>query len=516
MLIFVHSLNIFWYSIESESGSHMSNDTGQIKNEPTLGQALTPVALLVGLLASSVYLFGDSSSSGPNQIALILAAGLTILIGLRNGYTWKEMEQGMVHGISLAMGALMILLAVGSLIGTWILAGIVPTMIYYGLQILSPTIFYAAATVICGLVALATGSSWTTASTIGIGLMGIAVTQDLNLGLAAGAIISGAYFGDKLSPLSDTTNLAPAMAGADLFIHIRHMLWTTTPSFILALGFFIIAGFVGAQPQPADNLDIVLRALDAQFSIGIHLLLPAVLVIVLVIKRMPAFPAILLGALVGGLFAAVFQQATVLTYVGETDLPRNVAVLKGVWIAMFDGFVLNSGNAMLDELLSRGGMSSMLWTIWLIMAAMMFGGAMEASRMLQRIALGILSFVRGTGSLIAATIATCIGTNIVASDQYISIVLPGRMLRAEYRKRRLHPKNLSRTLEDAGTLTSPLIPWNTCGAFMSQALGVATLTYLPFCFFNLISPFVSAIYGYTGFTIEKLEESDEDEESAVA
>jgi NhaC family Na+:H+ antiporter len=475
----------------------MSEDVVQTKQEPTLGQTLIPVALLVVLLASSVYLFGDDSSYGPNQVALILAAGMTILIGLRNGYTWKEMERGMVGGISLAMGALMILLAVGALIGTWILAGVVPTMIYYGLQILSPTIFYAAATVICGLVALATGSSWTTASTIGVGLMGIAVTQDLNLGLAAGAIISGAYFGDKLSPLSDTTNLAPAMAGADLFVHIRHMLWTTTPSFILALGFFIIAGFVGAQPQPADNLDIVLRDLEAQFSIGLHLLLPAVFVIVLVIRKMPAFPAIL-------------------TYVGETDLPRNVAVLKGVWIAMFDGFVLDSGNATLDELLSRGGMSSMLWTIWLIMTAMMFGGAMEASRMLQRIALGILSFVRGTGSLIAATIATCIGTNIVASDQYISIVLPGRMLRAEYRKRRLHPKNLSRTLEDAGTLTSPLIPWNTCGAFMSQALGVATLTYLPFCFFNLISPLVSAIYGYTGFTIEKLEESDEDEESAVA
>ena len=231
----------------------MSKDASQIKNEPTLGQALTPVALLTGLLASSVYLFGDSSSSGPNQIALILAAGLTIIIGLRNGYTWQEMERGMVGGVSLAMGALMILLAVGSLIGTWILAGTVPTMIYYGLQILSPTIFYGAATVICGLVALATGSSWTTASTIGIGLMGIALAQDLHLGLAAGAIISGAYFGDKLSPLSDTTNLAPAMAGADLFAHIRHMIWTTTPSFIIALGFFVIAGFVGAQPQPTDN-----------------------------------------------------------------------------------------------------------------------------------------------------------------------------------------------------------------------------------------------------------------------
>jgi NhaC family Na+:H+ antiporter len=493
----------------------MSSEASQIKNEPTLGQALTPVALLIGLLASSVYLFGDSSSSGPNQIALILAAGLTIIIGLRNGYTWKEMERGMVDGISLAMGALLILLAVGSLTGTWILAGIVPTMIYYGLQILFPTIFYGAATVICGLVALATGSSWTTASTIGIGLMGVAVTQDLNLGLAAGAIISGSYFGDKLSPLSDTTNLAAAMAGTELFTHIRHMIWTTAPSFLIAVGFFVVAGFVGAQPEPTNNLDIVLRDLEAHFSIGLHLLLPVVFVIVLVLKKMPAFPAIFLGALVGGLFAAVFQQATVLTYVGETDLPRTVALVKGVWIAMFDGFVLNSGNAMLDGLLSRGGMSSMFETIWLIMTAMMFGGAMEASRMLQRIADGILSFVRGSASLIAATIVTCISTNVIASDQYISIVLPGRIFRAEYRNRRLHPKNLSRTIEDAGTLTSPLIPWNTCGAFMSQTLGVATLTYLPFCFFNLISPLIAAIYAYTDFTIEKLEASDSDEPEDV-
>ena len=489
----------------------MSHDTSQVKREPTLGQALTPVALLIGLLASSVYLFGDSSSSGPNKIALILAAGLTIIIGLRNGYTWKEMEKGMVVGISLAIGALLILLAVGSLIGTWILAGIVPTMIYYGLQILFPTIFYGAAAVICGLVALATGSSWTTASTIGIGLMGVAITQDLNLGLAAGAIISGSYFGDKLSPLSDTTNLAAAMAGTELFTHIRHMIWTTAPSFLIAVGFFVVAGFVGAQPEPTNNLDIVLRDLEAHFSIGLHLLLPVIFVIVLVLKKMPAFPAILLGALVGGLFAAVFQQATVLTYVGETDLPRTVALVKGVWIAMFDGFVLNSGNATLDELLSRGGMSSMFETIWLIMTAMMFGGAMEASKMLQRIAAGILSFVRGTASLIAATIVTCISTNVIASDQYISIVLPGRIFRAEYRNRGLHPKNLSRTIEDAGTLTSPLIPWNTCGAFMSQALGVATFTYLPFCFFNLISPLIAAIYGYTDFTIEKLEASDSDE-----
>ncbi|MDP6604830.1 MAG: Na+/H+ antiporter NhaC family protein, partial [Dehalococcoidia bacterium] len=334
---------------------------------------------------------------------------------------------------------------------------------------------------------------------------------------AGGAIISGAYFGDKMSPLSDTTNLAPAMAGTDLFVHIRHMVWTTVPSLVVALLLFTAIGFWSTPPAGESDLEAILSELRAQFAIGPHLLLPAVFVFVLVVRRMPAFPALLLGALTGSVFAAVFQQQTVLTYVGETDLPRSVAILKGVWIALFDGFVLTSGNATLDELLSRGGMSSMLNTIWLVMAALMFGAVMETTKMLQKIAFSILSFVRGTGDLIAATILTAIGMNIVASDQYIAIVLPGRMFRAEYRKRGLDPRNLSRTLEDSGTLTSPLVPWNTCGAFMSQALGVATLTYLPFCFFNLINPVIAATYGYSGFTIEKLPPDEVlDEDSAVA
>ena len=495
----------------------MTNSVIRIKRQPTLGQALLPVGVLVVLLASSVYLYGDGSSSGPNQIALILAGGVAILVGLVNGYTWREMEQGIVNGISLAMGAILILMVVGSLIGTWILAGVVPSMIYYGLQVLSPSIFYPAATLICALVALASGSSWTTASTIGIALIGIATTQNLNVGIAAGAIISGAYFGDKMSPLSDTTNLAPAMAGTELFAHIRHMVWTTTPSLLIALVLFSIVGLFSAPPVASGDLQIILDELRTHFAIGPHLLLPAALVFVLVIRKMPAFPALLLGALTGGLFAALFQQPAIVTYVGETDLPYGLIILKGVWTALFDGFVLSSGNAALDDLLSRGGMSSMLMTIWLIMSAMMFGGVMETTKMLQQIASTILGFVRGTGSLIAATILTAIGMNIVASDQYISIVLPGRMFRAEYRRRGLHPRNLSRTLEDAGTLTSPLVPWNTCGAFMSQALGVATLTYLPFCFFNLINPIVAAVYGFTGFTIEKLPENEiSEEDSAVA
>ena len=484
--------------------------------DPSLGRALVPVVLLIVLLGASVYLFGDESSSGPNQIALVLGTAAAALVGLAGGQRWKDLEAAIGRGISTAMGAILILLTVGSVIGTWILAGVVPTMIYYGLSLLAPSIFYAAACAICAAVALATGSSWTTAGTVGIALAGIATAYDLHLGLAAGAIISGAYFGDKMSPLSDTTNLAPAVAGTELFAHIRHMVWTTAPSFALALILFTAAGLVVPTPESAGDLDAVLAALDRSFEIGPHLLLPVALVLALVIRRMPAFPALLIGALAGGLFAVAFQPDAVLRYVGEPELSRPVALLKGVWQALYGGFVLDSGNAAIDDLLSRGGMASMLMTVWLIMMAMMYGAVLEATGILEALARRILRAVRSTGSLIAATLATSFGVNLLASDQYIAIVLPGRMFRSEYARRRLDPKNLSRTLEDSGTLTSVLIPWNTCGAFMAQTLGVSTLTYAPFVFFNLINPFVAAIYGFAQIGIAPLEPSPADRERPAA
>ena len=470
----------------------------------TLAQALVPVGLLIGLLAGSVALFGDASSSGPNQIALILAAGAGALVGLGNGHSWPAIERGIIQGISVSMGALLILLAVGSLIGTWILAGTVPTMIYYGLWLLAPSVFYAAACVICALVSLATGSSWTTAGTIGIALIGIATAQGLHLGVAAGAIISGAYFGDKMSALSDTTNLAPAVAGTDLFSHIRHMAWTTTPSFVIALVLFTVAGFVVPTPGATDDLAVILAALDREFVIGPHVLIPLALVVTLVIRRVPAFPALLIGALTGAVCAVLFQGDAVVTVVGDPELSRPVALIKGCWIALFDGFVLDSGTAALDDLLSRGGMASMLTTVWLIISAMMFGAVMETTGLLEAVARRILSTVHSAGSLIAATLLTAAGTNVLASDQYISIVLPGQMFRAEYKRRGLDPKNLSRALEDAGTLTSVLVPWNTCGAYMAGTLGVATWAYAPFCFFNLINPFVAALYGWTNVSVAPL------------
>ena len=474
---------------------------------PSLFQSLLPVLVLIILLTASVIFFGANSSYGPNQIALMLSAVVAALVGLKLGFSWQSMQDSMVHGVSLSLGAVFILLAVGALIGTWMMAGIVPTMIFYGLQVLNPAIFYAACTIICALVSVAIGSSWTTASTVGIALIGIAAAFDLSLSIAAGAIVSGAFFGDKLSPLSDTTNLAPAVAGVDLFIHIRHMLWTTVPALVIALVLFIAIGFFSdAGDAAAGGLEDMLMALSGRFSLGVHLLIPVAVVLFAIYKRMPAFPALILGALLGGMFGIIFQQAVVLEFVGHTDLPRALALLKGFWMVMYGPFEANTGSAALDALLTRGGMGSMLETIWLILAAMMFGAVMEKAGMLTVLANRILGAARNTGGLILATLATSVGMNIVASDQYISIVVPGRMYRAEFEKRRLHPKNLSRALEDAGTMTSSLVPWNTGAAFMATTLGVPTLVYLPFAFVNLLSPVISAIYGFTGFTIVPLDE----------
>ena len=304
-----------------------------------------------------------------------------------------------------------------------------------------------------------------------------------------------------MSPLSDTTNLAPAVAGTDLFVHIRHMLWTTTPSFAVALVLFAIAGVAAPAPEATDELAAVRAALADDFVVGPHLLLPMALVLALVIRRVPALPAMAIGALTGGLFAAVFQGDAVLRYVGPTELPEAVALLKGVWQALYAGYVLDSGNAVIDDLVSRGGMASMLTTVWLILTAMMYGSVLETTGMLRVLAGRMLERVRGTSGLILTTLGTSFGINVLASDQYISIVLPGRMFRREYERRGLDPKNLSRTLEDGGTLTSPLIPWNTCGAFMATTLGVPTLTYAPFVFFNLLNPLVAALYGVLNVAI---------------
>jgi len=470
----------------------------------TLWLALTPIVFLVSLLACSVYLFGADSSYGANQIALILAGGVAALVGLGIGIPWKEAQQGIIDGIVVGLGPMLILLSVGMLIGTWILSGTVPAMIYYGVQVLNPSVFYAASAAICALVAISIGSSWTVAGTLGIGLMGIAGSFELSAAITAGAIISGAYFGDKLSPLSDTTNLAAAATGVDLFDHIRHMLWTTVPGFIIALTIFAMIGSSSAAtPEEITQLQ---ASLENQFNIGLHLLFPLLFMLFLVYRRFPAYPAIIVSALVGALFAIVFQPEAVARLAGDPGrIDGALMQFKGVWVALYDGYVSDSGNAFLDELLSKGGMSSMLNTVWLIICALGFGGVLERTGILNYLLQLALRRVRSTGSLIATTVATCFGTNILSADQFIAVALPGRMYKDAYEQRGLSRLNLSRTLEDSATLTSVLIPWNTCGAYMSATLGVATFSYAPYAFFNLVCPLLAIAYGFANFAQKPLE-----------
>lgn len=477
-------------------------ETNKIK-APSMIDAFIPVIALVLMLGAGVAYFGDNSSFGPNQIALLLAMGLAIAIGMKNGHSWAAMEKAIVNGISLSLGAVLILLTVGALIGTWLLSGTVPTMIYYGLMILDPSWFYAAACLICGIVAMSIGSSWTTAATIGVALLGIAQGLALDPAITAGAVISGAYFGDKISPLSETTNLAPAVAGSELFAHIRYMLWTTIPSISTALVLFLFLGFSETTTANADAINTLSAQLAAQYSISIVNLVPLLVLLVLAMNKIPAFPAVAIGAIMGGVWAVLFQQELImrLASTGSDVVTANIMV---VWTAFFDGVSIDTGDEQLSKLLSGGGMSKMLNTIWLIMCALSFGAVLEHLGMLRKFVDAILAAAKSTGSLIASTVATCIGTNLITADQYMAIVMPGRMYKEEYERRGLDPVVLSRTLEDSGTITSPLIPWNTCGAYMYSVLLVNPFDYIFYCFFNLINPVLAVVYGYMGFKIKKL------------
>jgi len=476
--------------------------TKQIKR-PSLLDALIPLIVLIVLLSLSVYLYGSDSSYGPNQIALFVGAAIAVIIGLKNGYSWADMEKAMIHGISLSLGAVLILFAVGALIGTWLLAGTVPALIYYGLQVLDPAWFYAATCILCAIVSMSIGSSWTTAATIGVALIGVSVGLGLSPVITAGAIISGAYFGDKISPLSDTTNLAPAVAGAELFDHIRHMTWTTIPSLVIAIIIFAVLGFNSSAEADAEKIVKLSSDLKTQFNIGLINLVPMLVLMAMAVKKVPAFPTVFIGALLGGVWALLFQPELV-QKMADDSLPAFLGTLKIIWTTLHSGFVIESGNAELDKLLSGGGMAKMMNTVWLIMSAMVFGSVLEHTGLLRRFVEVILAKAHSTGSLITSTIATCIATNILTADQYMAIVMPGRMYKEEFARRGLAPVNLSRTLEDGGTITSPLVPWNTCGAYMHGVLNVSPLEYIFYAFFNLINPLLAIIYAYCGVKILKL------------
>ncbi|ELR69111.1 Na+/H+ antiporter NhaC [Fulvivirga imtechensis AK7] len=475
--------------------------------KPSLLLSLIPIIFLVGLLAANVFVFSDNASYGPNQMALIFAAALAGVLSLTLNFKWDEILDGIVQSISSAMGAILILLMIGSLAGTWLISGVVPAMIYYGLDILNPTIFLFAACIVSAVVSLATGSSWSTAATIGIALMGIGQALGIHEGVIAGAVISGAYFGDKMSPLSDTTNLAPAMAGTDLFTHIRYMALTTGPSITISLIIFLIWGFNIEGNAALGTVDEVQAAIASRFEINLFLFIVPAVVIFLIVKKVPALPALLIGTLLAVVFALIFQPHIVLSVTGA-DTFNLTSAYEGVMKAMFTSVSVETGDKMVDELLTASGMEGMLPTVWLIVCAMIFGGVLEKNGMLHTIAQSIIKLAHSTGSLVASTAGTCFTFNLTASDQYIAIVVPGRMFRQEYEERGLAPENLSRTLEDTGTVTSVLIPWNTCGAYQSSVLGVATLTYLPYCFFNLISPFMTIIFAYANIKIRKIDQTE--------
>ena len=456
------------------------------KKEATLGISLIPVLVIIVALAYAIIVMGADP-----HIPILIGAAVGALIAVYNlGFTWEEVEKGIIDSIGSVMQAILILAVIGMLIGTWIGGGIVPTLIYYGLQILSPTFFLITALLLCSVVSLATGSSWTTAGTVGVALIGIAQGLGISPALAAGCIVSGAYFGDKMSPLSDTTNLAPAMAGATLFDHIRHMMYTTGLSYGIAAIIYILLGLqYRGKAIDAAEIQGILTAIESIYVVNPLFLLVPVVTIAAVAMKVPAIPGLLLGVVLGA-FCMLFQGGD----------------LGSIVDAIHYGVEAASGHPVVDELLSGGGMDSMMWTISLIMCALTFGGVLESTGMMATIANKMLQFAKNTGSLVLVTVLSCLFVNILCADQYLGIALPGKMFKDVYAERGLAPRNLSRCLEDSGTVTSALVPWNTCGATMASFLGVATFAYAPFAFFNLLSPIVSVLYGYTGFSIMTLEE----------
>jgi NhaC family Na+:H+ antiporter len=469
---------------------------------PTLLDAILPVIVLIGLIALTIALFGVSATDGPLQVALLLSASFASLIALKNGFTVETLADAAVRGVATAMGAIFILLAVGALIGTWNMAGTIPTVVDYGIRLLNPTVFYLATAVVCALVGLVTGSSWTTAGTLGVAFVGMAKVMGLSEAMAAGAVICGAYFGDKMTPLSETTILVPKLVGRGLTVgrHVRNMFWTAGPALGVSLVLFLLLG-LNADPDEALSTDRVREVLAEAFNISVLNLLPLGLLVVFTVRKAPPFLAILGSALFAGILACFTQWDQVKAFVNEPDLNPVATGIKAIYASMATGYVSTSGVEPIDQLFSRGGMSSLLTTVWLVLAALSFAAILEYAGFLDRLLRPIVKRARSRGELILAVNSSGIGLNVVAGDQYVAVVLPSRMFTKEFERRGLAPEALSRAVEDSGTVTSVLVPWNTCGAYMSGVLGVSTAAYFPFCFFNLLSPILDVVYGFLGFKV---------------
>jgi NhaC family Na+:H+ antiporter len=469
----------------------------------SLGLALLPVFVLMVLLTLNVYWFGDDTLGGANQIALLLSAAVVSIIARAKGMNWFKVREGILKSIDTAMPAMLILLLIGSLAGTWMVSGVIPTMVYYGLMIVHPPVFLVATVIVTAIVSVSTGSSWSTVATIGVALMGIGSALGISEGLVAGAIVSGSYFGDKISPLSDTTNLAPAMAGTDLFTHVRYMLYTTVPTMLLTLIIFAIIGFNLEFKAIDANIAQVQQSILDSFNVSPWLFLVPIVLFAVILLKLPPLPSLLFGTLLGGIFALWFQPEIMAQIGRGTNLWENA--YKSFFKAMFGEVRIEASSPIIADLFHSKGMQGMLNTIWLIISAMVFGGALEASGMLKRITDAIISRIKSTFSLVASTVGTCMFFNLTTSDQYIAIVVPGKMYAEVYREKGLKPEVLSRTLEDAGTVTSVLIPWNTCGATQSTVLGVSVWAYAPYAFFNIISPLMTMLVAALNYKIRRIE-----------
>jgi NhaC family Na+:H+ antiporter len=468
----------------------------------SLTLALTPLLLLVILLGINVFYFGDASLDGSNQFILLVGGFLAALVGFYQKVSYEDMMDAVSNNLKSTSGSLLILLMVGALSGSWLISGIIPSMIFYGIKILNPTVFLAASVVISALISVATGSSWTTSATVGIALIGIGNAMGVPVGMTAGAIISGAYFGDKMSPLSDTTNLAPVMAGGELFSHIRYMTYTTIPSIAITLIVFIVLS-LGLEVNGTVETASLNAAIEERFFINPILFIVPVLVVLMIVKKTPPLIALLAGTLFGGVVALIFQPSLIASITGANSLNLENGY-KGILTAFTTDVSISTSNEALNDLFNSGGMAGMLGTIWLIVCAMVFGGVMEAIGALNRITQSLLSLAQSTFGLFASTVASCLAINLTASDQYLAIVVPGKMFSKAYKDRGLAPENLSRTLEDSGTVTSALIPWNTCGAYHSSVLGVPVFEYFIFAVFNYLSPFVTLIFAALNIKIKQL------------
>ena len=485
-----------------------STQYNQLKEteELTIWEALIPVIALVAMLFFNVfYVFGDDALSGSNQFILLLGAAIAAIVGYFKKVKYKYMLEMVAENVKSTTGALLILLLVGALAGTWLVSGIIPSMIYYGLQILNPTFFLVASVIICSVISIATGSSWTTSATVGIALIGIGNTLGISEGMTAGAVLSGAYFGDKMSPLSDTTNLAPAMAGSELFDHIKYMAYTTVPTIIITLIIFLIIG-LNIETNGSPDITDKLEAINGAFNISPWLFCVPLIVIVLIVKKTPPLVALLLGTLFGAV-ASIITQPQIVMSIADASVLNFESAYKGIMKARTVDRAVETSIVDLNDLFTTGGMNGMLGTIWLIICAMVFGGVMEAIGALSRISKTLLNLATTTFGLFASTVTSCLALNVTASDQYLSIVVPGKMFKKAYEDRGLAPENLSRTIEDSGTVTSVLIPWNTCGAYQSGVLGVSVADYFVFAFFNWISPFMTLLFAAFSIKIKKLVKS---------